>query len=58
MIPVKVFFIMIFTFYYLIGLTGQDAILIKVNPFIGTAQHGYVYPGATVPFGNITNETW
>ena len=49
---------MIFTFYYLIGLTGQDAILKKVNPFIGTAEHGHVYPGATVPFGNITNETW
>lgn len=24
-----------------------------VNPFIGTAEHGHVYPGATVPFGMI-----
>jgi len=22
-----------------------------VNPMIGTAEHGHVYPGATVPFG-------
>lgn len=28
--------------------------LIKyVNPFIGTANHGHVYPGATVPFGMV-----
>ncbi|HTI97946.1 MAG TPA: GH92 family glycosyl hydrolase [Dongiaceae bacterium] len=24
-----------------------------VNPFIGTAEHGHVYPGATVPFGMV-----
>jgi predicted alpha-1,2-mannosidase len=24
-----------------------------VNPFIGTAQHGHTYPGATAPFGMI-----
>jgi predicted alpha-1,2-mannosidase len=24
-----------------------------VNPMIGTAEHGHVYPGATVPFGMI-----
>lgn len=24
-----------------------------VNPLIGTAEHGHVYPGATVPFGMI-----
>jgi len=24
-----------------------------VNPFIGTAEHGHVYPGATVPFGLV-----
>lgn len=24
-----------------------------VNPFMGTAEHGHVYPGATVPFGMV-----
>ena len=24
-----------------------------VNPMIGTAEHGHVYPGATVPFGMV-----
>lgn len=24
-----------------------------VDPFIGTADHGHVYPGATVPFGSV-----
>ncbi len=24
-----------------------------VNPFIGTAEHGHTYPGATVPFGMV-----
>ena len=26
---------------------------IYVNPFIGTADHGHTYPGATVPFGMV-----
>jgi predicted alpha-1,2-mannosidase len=25
----------------------------EVNPMIGTAEHGHVYPGATVPFGMV-----
>ena len=25
----------------------------SVNPFVGTAEHGHTYPGATVPFGMI-----
>ena len=25
----------------------------QVDPFIGTADHGHVYPGATVPFGMV-----
>ena len=29
---------------------GQSA---QVNPFMGTAGHGHVYPGATVPFGAV-----
>ena len=24
-----------------------------VNPFIGTADHGHTFPGATVPFGMV-----
>jgi len=28
-------------------------ILSYVDPFIGTADHGHVYPGATVPFGMV-----
>ena len=53
MIPVKVFFVLIFTFYNLNDVAGQDDLLKKVNPFIGTAEHGHVYPGATVPFGSV-----
>jgi predicted alpha-1,2-mannosidase len=31
----------------------KSDILRSVNPFIGTAQHGHTYPGATAPFGMI-----
>jgi predicted alpha-1,2-mannosidase len=34
-------------------LAGQEFPWKKVNPFIGTAEHGHVYPGATVPFGSV-----
>jgi predicted alpha-1,2-mannosidase len=30
-----------------------SSILDYVDPFIGTADHGHVYPGATVPFGMV-----
>ena len=30
-----------------------DNLLQYVDPFIGTAEHGHVYPGATVPFGAV-----
>ncbi len=30
-----------------------DSPLRYVNPFMGTAEHGHVYPGATVPFGAV-----
>ncbi|HMQ46851.1 MAG TPA: GH92 family glycosyl hydrolase [Saprospiraceae bacterium] len=34
--------------------TSQDENrLVYVDPFIGTAAHGHVYPGATVPFGAV-----
>ncbi len=29
------------------------SLLSYVDPFIGTADHGHVYPGATVPFGMV-----
>jgi predicted alpha-1,2-mannosidase len=32
--------------------SGQSAVD-DVNPMIGTAEHGHVYPGATVPFGMV-----
>jgi len=35
------------------GLSGQDAPASYVNTFLGTAAHGHVYPGATVPFGSV-----
>ncbi len=31
----------------------QEPLTTYVNPFIGTAEHGHVYPGATVPFGAV-----
>ncbi|MDB6079988.1 MAG: putative alpha,2-mannosidase [Akkermansiaceae bacterium] len=34
------------------SLHGAEAVT-EVNPFIGTAGHGHVYPGATVPFGMV-----
>jgi predicted alpha-1,2-mannosidase len=36
------------------GDENQDETLTKyVDPFIGTAEHGHVYPGASVPFGAV-----
>jgi predicted alpha-1,2-mannosidase len=32
--------------------SGKSAVD-EVNPMIGTAEHGHVYPGATVPFGMV-----
>ncbi|MEM1121965.1 MAG: GH92 family glycosyl hydrolase [Bacteroidota bacterium] len=31
----------------------KSSLLQYVDPFIGTADHGHVYPGATVPFGMV-----
>ncbi|MEM6698466.1 MAG: GH92 family glycosyl hydrolase [Bacteroidota bacterium] len=33
--------------------TAPTSNLKYVDPFIGTADHGHVYPGATVPFGMV-----
>ncbi|MEM6965630.1 MAG: GH92 family glycosyl hydrolase [Bacteroidota bacterium] len=33
--------------------SDQDKLTQYVNPFMGTANHGHVYPGATVPFGMV-----
>ncbi|MCB0554840.1 MAG: GH92 family glycosyl hydrolase [Phaeodactylibacter sp.] len=32
---------------------AADDLLQYVDPFIGTADHGHVYPGASVPFGAV-----
>lgn len=32
---------------------AQKSAVDYVNPFIGTADHGHTYPGATVPFGMV-----
>ena len=32
---------------------GQRDLTPLVNPFVGTANHGHTYPGATVPFGMV-----
>ncbi len=31
----------------------KESLTKYVNPFMGTANHGHVYPGATVPFGMV-----
>lgn len=35
------------------GVENEENRLAYVDPFIGTAAHGHVYPGATVPFGAV-----
>ena len=35
------------------GVSAQMKAVDYVNPFIGTADHGHTYPGATVPFGMV-----
>ncbi|MHC1731510.1 MAG: GH92 family glycosyl hydrolase [Bacteroidales bacterium] len=32
---------------------SQDDLTLYVDPFIGTAAHGHVFPGATTPFGMV-----
>ena len=34
-------------------ICGAKSAVDFVNPMIGTAEHGHVYPGATVPFGLV-----
>lgn len=34
-------------------VSNETSYLKYVDPFIGTADHGHVYPGATVPFGMV-----
>jgi predicted alpha-1,2-mannosidase len=35
------------------GVRAQLRAVDYVNPFVGTADHGHTYPGATVPFGMV-----
>jgi len=36
-----------------VGLAAQSSLVASVDPMIGTANEGNIYPGATVPFGMI-----
>ena len=38
---------------YAVTICGAKSAVDYVNPIIGTAEHGHVYPGATVPFGMV-----
>ena len=39
-------------FFYFVNTAAQK-VSKYVNPFIGTAGHGHMYPGATLPFGMV-----
>jgi predicted alpha-1,2-mannosidase len=41
------------TFFLAVAAAGGKSAVDEVNPMIGTAEHGHVYPGATVPFGMV-----
>lgn len=34
-------------------VTSQEKLTSYVDPFIGTADHGHTFPGATLPFGGV-----
>jgi predicted alpha-1,2-mannosidase len=40
-------------FLLAVAAAGGKSAVDEVNPMIGTAEHGHVYPGATVPFGMV-----
>lgn len=31
----------------------KNVFINEVNPFVGTAEHGHTFPGATMPFGMV-----
>ena len=35
------------------AIKNANSFIRYVDPFIGTAEHGHVYPGATIPFGSV-----
>jgi putative alpha-1,2-mannosidase len=39
--------------FSLVAEPAVDAVLAKVDPFIGTGFHGHTFPGATTPFGMV-----
>jgi len=54
------YFLFFLIFIYLFSCNGVDNQKVEVfdlsqhvDPFIGTADHGHTYPGATVPFGML-----
>lgn len=44
--------VVLITLFFLQSIYAQDYTQF-VDPFIGTADHGHTYPGATVPFGMV-----
>lgn len=49
----KYFAYIIFVIFILIQNIWAQSYTQYVDPFIGTADHGHTYPGATVPFGMV-----
>lgn len=52
----KTFFLNLFLAALLVAgpaMAAPEALVEEVNPFVGTAEHGHLYPGATVPFGLV-----
>ncbi len=45
-------YVVLITLFFLQSIYAQDYTQ-YVDPFIGTADHGHTYPGATIPFGMV-----
>src|SRR5574338_352448 len=45
-------YVVLVTLFFLQSIYAQDYTQ-YVDPFIGTADHGHTYPGATIPFGMV-----
>lgn len=40
-------------FLYSCQQNNKNLLINEVNPFVGTAEHGHTFPGATMPFGMV-----
>lgn len=45
--------LLLLTFLYSCQQKKTNELIHEVNPFIGTAEHGHTFPGATMPFGMV-----